>query len=277
MGGRRGAGWTCASSHWPCRIWRDRRPGCVAIAPVTSGMHIRAAVLGVIRSWRHSKQQFRRPSARYWLLVLWWSASGDGAALQCSPLQTCRSWWHGPGAACFMLLPCLMKVWMPHSWVNGAPTLLKVATRYHSLAVVSNISISGVKNIRPHFYQTRSAWSIDQGSNENHSPVNNFAPTVTKFCVLWEGQALPHDTKFGNCRDKIVDSRMFLRLSLIHGSSWSGLIKLGPGGADCLHECPLAGSRRGWRHAGCQNPRWLGWRVGCLDDACWSGGWACLS
>ena len=69
---------------------------------------------------------------------------------------------------------------------------------------------------------------MDQGSNENHSPVNNFVPTVTKFCVLWEGQALPHDTKFGNCRDKIVDSRAFLSWSLIHGSSWSGLIKLGP-------------------------------------------------
>ena len=36
---------------------------------------------------------------------------------------------------------------------------------------------------------------MDQGSNENHSPVNSFAPTVTKFCVMWEGQALPHDTK----------------------------------------------------------------------------------
>ena len=81
----------------------------------------------------------------------------------------------------------------------------------------------------PHFYQTRSAWSMDQGSNENHSPVNNFVPTVTKFCVLWEGQALPQDTKFGNCRDKIVDSRAFISWSLIHGSSWSGLKKLGPG------------------------------------------------
>ena len=81
----------------------------------------------------------------------------------------------------------------------------------------------------PHFYQTRSAWSKDQGSNENHSPVHNFAPTVTKFCVMWEGQALPQDTKFGNCRDKIVDSRAFLSWSLILGSSWSGLIKLGPG------------------------------------------------
>ena len=82
----------------------------------------------------------------------------------------------------------------------------------------------------PHFYQTRSAWSKDQGSNENHSPVHNFATTVTKFCVMWEGQALPQDTKFGNCRDKIVDSRAFLRWSLILGLSWSGLIKLGPGG-----------------------------------------------
>ena len=81
---------------------------------------------------------------------------------------------------------------------------------------------------RPHFYQTRSAWSKDQGSNENHSPVHNFAPTVTKFCVMWEGQALPQDTKFGNCRDKIVDSRAFLSWSLILGLSWSGLIKLGP-------------------------------------------------
>ena len=45
---------------------------------------------------------------------------------------------------------------------------------------------------------------------ENHYPVNNFAPKITKSCVMWEGQALPRDTKFGNCRDKIVDSRAFL-------------------------------------------------------------------
>ena len=81
----------------------------------------------------------------------------------------------------------------------------------------------------PCFYQTRSAWSADQGSNKNHSPVYNFAPTVTKFCVMWEGQALPHHTKFGNCRYKIVDSRAFLSWSLIHGLRWSGLIKAEPG------------------------------------------------
>ena len=81
----------------------------------------------------------------------------------------------------------------------------------------------------PHFYQTRSAWSVDQGSNKNHSPAYNFAPTVTKFCVMWEGLSLPHDTKFGNCRCKIVDSRAFPIWSLIHGLRWSGLIKAEPG------------------------------------------------
>ena len=80
-----------------------------------------------------------------------------------------------------------------------------------------------------HFYQTRSAWSVDQGSNKNHSPAYNFAPTVTKFCVMWEGLSLPHDTKLGNCRCKIVDSRSFPSWSLIHGLPWSGLIKVGPG------------------------------------------------
>ena len=66
-------------------------------------------------------------------------------------------------------------------------------------------------------------------TNKNHSPGSNFVPTVIKFCVMWEGQALPHDTKFRNCRGKIVDSRAFPSWSLIHGSSWSGLIKVGPG------------------------------------------------
>ena len=70
---------------------------------------------------------------------------------------------------------------------------------------------------------------MDQGSNKNHSPAYNCTPTVTKFCVMWEGLSLPHDTKFGNCRCKIVDSRSFHSWSLIHGLRWSGLIKVGPG------------------------------------------------
>ena len=69
---------------------------------------------------------------------------------------------------------------------------------------------------------------MDQGSTRKRSAVHNLAPTVTKFCVMWEGQALPHDTKFGNCRCETVDRRVIFIRSLIHGSSWSGLIKAEP-------------------------------------------------
>ena len=108
------------------------------------------------------------------------------------------------------------------------------------------------------FYQTRSAWSRDQGSHKNHSHAYNFTPTVTKFCVMWEGLSLPHDTKFGNCRCKIVDSRVFPIWSLIHGSSWSGLIKAGPG----------------WRHLlqRRKNTHGFGkdtWNIGLLDHITW--------
>ena len=84
----------------------------------------------------------------------------------------------------------------------------------------------------PHFYQTRSAWSVDQGSTRKCSAVQHFAPTVMKFCVMWEGLSLPHDTKFGNCRGEIADRRVIFNWSLIHGSSWSGLIKVGPAGTN---------------------------------------------
>ena len=106
---------------------------------------------------------------------------------------------------------------------------------------VSDLNSTGIPNVecsvwhhndeitRLCFYQTRSAWSMDQGSNRKHSAVHNFAPTVTKFCVIWEGQALPHDTKFSNCRCEIVGRRVIFIWSLIPGSSWSGLIKAEPG------------------------------------------------
>ena len=69
---------------------------------------------------------------------------------------------------------------------------------------------------------------MDQGSTMKQSAVHNFAPTVTKFCVMWEGQALPHDTKFGNSRCEIVGRRVIFIWSLIHGLRWSGLIKAEP-------------------------------------------------
>ena len=75
---------------------------------------------------------------------------------------------------------------------------------------------------------------MDQGSTKKYSAVHNVAPTVTKFCVMWEGLSLPHDTKFGNCRGAIVDRRVIFIWSLIHGSSWSGLIKVGPGASEVI-------------------------------------------
>ena len=123
----------------------------------------------------------------------------------------------------------------------------------------------------PHFYQTRSAWSVDQGSNKNHSPAYNFTPTVTKFCVMWEGLSLPHDTKFSNCRCKIVDSRSFPSWSLIHGLRWSGLIKVGPGWAipsrvftkeDLRARDPHHRETQHFNHCSCpQNRCWMLWAL----------------
>ena len=81
---------------------------------------------------------------------------------------------------------------------------------------------------------------MDQGSTMKRSAVHNFAPTVTKFCVMWEGQALPHDTKFGNSRCEIVGRRVIFIWSSIHGLRWSGLIKAEPGVSSvkcivCMH------------------------------------------
>ena len=73
---------------------------------------------------------------------------------------------------------------------------------------------------------------LDPWSNKKRSVVHNFVPTVTKFCVMWEGLSFPHDTKFGNCRGEIVDRRVIFIWSMIHGSSWYGLINLGPDAFD---------------------------------------------
>ena len=111
-----------------------------------------------------------------------------------------------------------------------APNLQKSYTHL-TMYASSIIIISAIKAIchtRPHFYQTRSAWSMDQGSNRKHSALHNFAPIVTKFCVMWEGLSLPQDTKFGNCGGEIVDKRVIFSWALIHESSWSVLIKVEP-------------------------------------------------
>ena len=132
---------------------------------------------------------------------------------------------------------------------SHGPITLTFGKKCYSVTIPSdNLQISNTKRafieciflprrLRLCFYQTRLAWSVDQGSNKNHSPAYNFAPTVTKFCVMWEGLSLPHDTKFGNCRCKTVDSRAFPSWSLIHGLRWSGLIKAKPG--HCIWDISL--------------------------------------
>ena len=136
---------------------------------------------------------------------------------------------------------CLAFVWGSRDVINWQwrylirtqmTAIIDIHMTSPSVPTPSGLPITGLALLTlswPQFYQTRSAWSMDQGSTMKRSVVHNVVPTVTKFCVMWEGLSLPHDTKFGNCRGEIVDMGVVFIWSLIHGSSWSGLIKVGPG------------------------------------------------
>ena len=119
-----------------------------------------------------------------------------------------------------------------------SPEQVNSGTKHSIGSDLANIPLSvlHVWMFWPHFYQTKSAWSVDQGSSRKCSAVHNFAPTVTKFCFVWEGWSLPHDTKFGKCRDEIADTRVIFIWSLIHRSSWSGLLTVGPWLWNNLHD-----------------------------------------
>ena len=108
--------------------------------------------------------------------------------------------------------------WTANNWITAAGTQVTLYVCFPLLLVPSTSAILSETWLC--FYQTRSAWSRDQGSNKNHSPAYNFAPTVTKFCVMWEGLSLPHDTKFSNCRCKLWTAECFLF------DPWSTWIKL---------------------------------------------------
>ena len=142
-------------------------------------------------------------------------------------------------------------------WTYCSCQIINQTSRHH----ISGPLWWAVLFSRLYFYQTRLAWSVDQGSNKNHSPAYNFAPTVTKFCVMWEGLSLPHDTKFGNCRCKTVVSRAFPSWSLIHGLRWSGLIKAKPG-----HVWVIAAIHSGrWVSLESVSP-WLRCQIGLLQS-----------
>ena len=122
-----------------------------------------------------------------------------------------------------IMLICYRKIYTVKCVIN------LLANLWEKIWFSNAIMLTNIWRTRLCFYQSRSAWSMDQGSNKNHSPPCNFAPTVTKCCVMWEGSPLPHDTKFCNCRCKIVDSKAFSIWSLIHELRWSGMIKAEPG------------------------------------------------
>ena len=105
--------------------------------------------------------------------------------------------------------------------INYECTVMKTSStsrETHHRCHAYDLDCYTVLAVWPHFYQTRSAWSMDQGSTKKRSVVHNFVPTilslVTKLCVMWE---------------ETVNRRVIFIWSLIHGSSWSGLIKVGPG------------------------------------------------
>ena len=79
------------------------------------------------------------------------------------------------------------------------------------------------------FHQTRIHSPMVWWLTENPTTIYNFAPTLTKFYVTWEGLSIPHVIKFCNCRCKIVDSKAFPRSPLIHRSSYANFIQMRPG------------------------------------------------
>ena len=54
-----------------------------------------------------------------------------------------------------------------------------------SLLMMPSI-MKGSGAVGPTFKQTRTAWSMDQGSTMKSSVVYKFAPTVMQFSLMWE-------------------------------------------------------------------------------------------
>ena len=109
-------------------------------------------------------------------------------------------------------------------------TLIPDATHFQWIIIwvrtgdLSHLTQPGSAFIKP---DQRNPWIKDQIKITLLPTISHLL--LPNFFVMWEGLSLPHDTKFGNCRCKIVDSRSFHSWSLIHGLRWSGLIKVGPG------------------------------------------------
>ena len=123
---------------------------------------------------------------------------------------------------------------------------------------------------------------MDQESTKKTSAVYNFTPTIMDFFYMWEGQAHSHDTKLIS----VGRQRMMINWSIINGSNWSSLIKVGSGlhgfcdGQQGYEMFPLCGrsdiDRPLWCACSC-GPVWVcGWLPfwrNCRQYRC-SVGWA---
>ena len=108
--------------------------------------------------------------------------------------------------------------------------------------LISLRPIPGSAFIKP---DQRNPWIKDQLGNALLSTILHLQLPSFVSC----GRDKPSHTthKFGNSRCKIVGRRVIFIWSLIHGSSWSGLIKVGPGAIrfqGCLFL--TSGLWRGW-------------------------------
>ena len=85
--------------------------------------------------------------------------------------------------------------------------------------------------LRPHFYQPRSAWFMDQVSTGKKNSAWCLKFCLYSYKILWhvEGTSFhfTNDTKFHHFTGKIVDGRVVFSRSLMEGSIWSSLRKVG--------------------------------------------------
>ena len=73
---------------------------------------------------------------------------------------------------------------------------------------------------------TVSTLSMNQGSIRKSSANYSLFHTITKLCDVWEVHFLPHDTTCCNCSSKVKSRIITFNWLLIHGFTWSGVLKM---------------------------------------------------
>ena len=89
--------------------------------------------------------------------------------------------------------------------------------------LVITIGRNWYMKIRPCFYQNGSPRPMDQGLTWSSQCCIQFCPLqLLKYCEMWEGLSRTFDTKFHNCRGKIIDRGVIVSWSL---NQWIKVIR----------------------------------------------------